>query len=277
MPMVEESLKKSSQVNWYVITLIFIIIVAFDIANSIEPQIDSELDFFEAARMLGFLAVSLFAFVVAKRYWGSSVFGKAYLSLALGYCFYFFGDLLWYVYQIGYQIENPYPYFPDIGYFAFYPFAIYHLKTNIHFFKRKLDAKQKKFLFLIPFGTALIYTIGSLVPFDASSGISSLKILPMPEYDYSYYVQFLTGLAYVGATTLTFAYAIIGAQVFQIGQLSTAWRLILLGIGLNTVADLHYYYTELFGNFDRTNPVHGIWMASTIVLCYALYKHIKSI
>ena len=273
----KEPLKTESKINWYVISIIFILIVAYDIANSIEPSIDAELDFFEITRMLGFLAVSLFSFVVAKRYWGSSVFGKAYLALAIGYTFYFFGDLLWYVYEIGYQIENPYPYFPDIGYFGFYPFAIYHLKTNIHYFKRKLDTNQKKILFLIPFGTALIYTIGSLIPFDVSSGLASLKILPVPVYDQTYYIEFLTGLAFVIATTLTFSYAIIGAQVFQTGQLSTAWRLILIGIGLNTVADVHYYFTELFGGYDRTNPVHGIWMASTIILCYALYKHMKSI
>jgi len=274
---VKEPLKTESKINWYVISIIFILIVAYDIANSIEPSIDAELDFFEITRMLGFLAVSLFSFVVAKRYWGSSVFGKAYLALAIGYTFYFFGDLLWYVFEIGYQVENPYPYFPDIGYFGFYPFAIYHLKTNVHYFKRKLDTNQKKILFLIPFGTALIFTIGSLIPFDASSGLASLKILPVPVYDQTYYIEFLTGLAFVIATTLTFSYAIIGAQVFQTGQLSTAWRLILIGIGLNTVADVHYYFTELFGGYDRTNPVHGIWMASTIILCYALYKHMKSI
>ena len=273
----KEPLKTESKINWYVISIIFILIVAYDIANSIEPSIDAELDFFEITRMLGFLAVSLFSFVVAKRYWGSTVFGKAYLALAIGYAFYFFGDLLWYVFEIGYQVENPYPYFPDIGYFGFYPFAIYHLKTNVHYFKRKLDTNQKKILFLIPFGTALIFTIGSLIPFDASSGLASLKILPVPVYDQTYYIEFLTGLAFVIATTLTFSYAIIGAQVFQTGQLSTAWRLILIGIGLNTVADVHYYFTELFGGYDRTNPVHGIWMASTIILCYALYKHMKSI
>jgi len=273
----QESIKTESKINWYVISIIFIIIVAYDIANSVEPSIEGEFDFFEITRMLGFLAVALFSFVVAKRYWGSSVFGKAYLALAIGYTFYFFGDLLWYVYEIGYQIENPYPYFPDIGYFGFYPFAIYHLKTNVHYFKRKLDTNQKQILFLIPFGTALIFTIGSLIPFDASSGIVSLKILPMPVHDQTFFIEFFTGLAYIVATTVTFVYAIIGAQVFQTGQLSTAWRLILVGIGLNTVADIHYYFTELFGDYDRTNPVHGIWMASTIILCYALYKHMKSI
>ena len=269
--------KTENKINWYVITLIFILIVAYDIANSVEPSIDSEFDFFEITRMLGFLAVSLFSFVVAKRYWGSTVFGKAYLALAIGYAFYFFGDLLWYVFEIGYQVENPYPYYPDIGYFGFFPFAIYHLKTNVHYFKRKLDTNQKKILFLIPFGTALIFTIGNLIPFDASSGLASLKILPVPVYDQTYYIEFLTGLAFVIATTVTFVYAIIGAQVFQTGQLSTAWRLILVGIGLNTFADVHYYFAEMFGDFDRTNPVHGIWVASTMILCYALYKHIKSI
>jgi len=273
----EEKAAIESKINWYLIGLILILIIAFDIANSVEPSIDEELDFFELTRVLGFLAVALFSFVVAKRYWGSEVFGKAYLSLAIAYSLYFLGDSLWYVFEIGYQVENPYPYYPDIGYFGFYPFAIYHLRTNVHYFKRKLDSNQKKILVLLPLGIAIIYSIGTLIPIEVPEGITSLQLLPIPTYDSSYYTEFFAGLYAVIATTLAFSYAIIGAQVFQTGKLSNAWKMILVGISLNTFADIYYYYLEMFGDFDRANPVHGIWVGSSMVLCYALYKHIKSI
>jgi hypothetical protein len=284
-----------TDINYYVLAAIFIAIVLFDIVNAVEPQVDAELDFFELARMLGFGAAAGFAFWVARRYGKSKVFGRAYLSLGIGYAFYFLGDLLWYVYQVGYQVSNPYPYWPDIGYFGFYPFAIYHLRTNVHFFKKKLDSKQKALLVIIPTAITLIYLFVLLVPFTVDENIAGNPSLELEEgqtttwrffpyifqhmavdsaleRDQQYWNGLYMGVAYVAATTLTFTYAVIGAQVFRRSLLGAPWGLLLLGIGLNWFADIHYYYSSIY-YFDRTNPVHGIWLASTMVICYALYKH----
>ncbi|MGI0010356.1 MAG: hypothetical protein ACREAE_03035 [Nitrosopumilaceae archaeon] len=260
-------------INYYVVAGIFLAIIIYEIGNEIEPDIDSQLDFFEATRLLGFAAVAIFAFVIARRYRGSEVFGKAYLALGIGYAFYFAGDLLWYVYEIGYQVANPYPYYPDIGYFGTFPFLIYHLKTNIHYFKRKLDKYQKFILAVLPIGTSLAFTFVSLVPLEAPGGLTTIRIAEIPPYEPQYFVEFLTGLAYVAIVTITLSLAITGFQVFRGGILGPAWGLLLVGFLLETFADLHYYYYEIFGDYARTSPVHGIWMASTIILCYALYKH----
>ena len=275
-----ESEIKSSQsqvaINYYVIALIALLIVAFDIANYYEPVVDSELDFFEAARMFGFAAASIFSFNVAKKFWVSKgVFRKAYLSLGIAYAFYFLGEALWYVFEIGYQVENPYPYYPDIGYFLFYPFAILHLRTNVHYFKAKLEVRQKILLIVIPLSAAALYSVFSLIPMDPTDGVSHLRILPIPQYDFEFYKEFFMGLTDVAATSLAFSYALLGAQVFRGSILGSAWGLILVGIALNTFADIHYYYYEIFGSFDRQNPVHGIWLASTMIICYALYLHRK--
>lgn len=284
-----------SEINYYVLAAIFVAIVLFDIANALEPQVDAELDFFELMRMLGFAAASIFAFMVAKRYAGSKVFGKAYLALGIGYAFYFMGDLLWYVYQVGYQVSNPYPYWPDIGYFGFYPFAIYHLRTNVHFFKRKLTRNQMTLLVVIPATVTTIYLAALLIPVGVDESVigqpfleidpdeqERFRMLPLffehlwldlsQERDHQYWNGVYMGVAYVAATTLTFTYALLGAQVFRHSILGAPWGLLLLGIGLNWVADIHYYYSSIY-YFDRTNPVHGIWLAGTMVVCYALYKH----
>jgi hypothetical protein len=89
--------------------------------------------------------------------------------------------------------------------------------------------------------------------------------------------EFLVGLAYVAATTITFSFAIIGAQVFRSGALGSAWGLLLVGIALNTFADYFYYYSENFGEYLRSNPIHGIWLAGAMIVCYALYKHVKTV
>jgi hypothetical protein len=269
--------------------------VLFDIANALEPQVDAELDIFELMVMLGFAAASIFAFSVAKRYSKSKVFGRAYLSLGIGYAFYFMGDVLWAVYQVGYQVSNPYPYWPDIGYFGFYPFAIYHLRTNVHFFRRKLGASQKALLVILPTGVTLLYLIALLFPIGMDETVvgqpslelegestTTYRFVPYffnhlwidmsQERDQQYWNGVYTGVAFVAASTLTFAFAILGAQVFRHSILGAPWGLLLLGISLNWVADIYYYYSDIY-YFDRTNPVNGIWLAGTMVVCYALYKH----
>lgn len=228
-------------------------------ANAVVPQIDSELDFFELTRMLGFAAAAIFSFIVAKRYAGSAVFGRAYLSLGIGFSFYFMGELLWYVYVVGYQVINPYPYWPDIGYFLFYPFAIYHLRTNLHFFKRKLEHKEKILLIVLPTAVTLLYMFALLISVSE-------------EPDQQYWNGVYMGSAYVAASTLTFTFALLAARVFRHSILGAPWGLLLLGIGLNWIADMYYYYSSIY-YFDRTNPVHGIWLAGMMIVCYALYKH----
>jgi hypothetical protein len=92
------------------------------------------------------------------------------------------------------------------------------------------------------------------------------------EHDEQYWNGVYMGSAYVAVPTLTFAYALLAARVFRHSLLGASWGLLLLGIGLNSVEDMYYYYSAIY-YFDRTNPVHGIWLAGTMVICYALYKH----
>jgi hypothetical protein len=271
--MENQDIKFHASINYYVLVLFFILIITFEVANYVDPVVEPQLDGFELLRLLGFASASIFALWVAKKYWGSKVFGRAYLSLGIGYAFYTAGEIMWYFYEVILQAA-PYPTFADIGYFGFYPFAIYHLRTNIHFFKRKLDKRQKIILLAIPIGSCIIYSFFTLLLVDASAGIFHTVVTPE---EGTSFVEFLVGLAYVAATTLTFSFAIVGAQVFHFGKLGSSWILLLTGIGLNTMADYYYYYSENFGEFVRSNPVNGVWLAGAMIVCYALYKHVKSV
>lgn len=272
--MEQNSTKIQGGINYYVLTLFFILVIAFEVANFFDPIVEPQFDGFEILRFLGFPSASIFAFWAAKRYWGSTVFGKAYLSLGIGYAFYTAGDAMWYVYEVVWQ-SAPYPSLADIGYFGFYPFAIYHLRKNIHYFKRKLDKRQKIILVTIPIGSCIIYTFFTLAIINTEAGLFQATLTS--GIDATHPIEFLLGLAYVAASTTVFAYAIIGVQTFYFGKLSASWCLLAIGIGLNTFADYYYYYSENFGEFLRNNPVHGVWVASTMIICYALYKHVKSV
>jgi len=269
----EDQPRLGTNINYFVITAIFIAILFYSVGNAIEPDVDSELDFFEAVLTAGFGAAAISAFIVAKRYWGSKIFGRAYLSLAIAFGGYFVGWLLWFVYEIGYQVENPYPYYPDIGFFAYFPFSIYHLRTNIHYFKPKLSSHQKITIIGIPIGATIIYAFFGLVPFEASQGIGSVVFHPIPEYDFDFYKEYVAGMGAIFLTTMIFSYAVVGAQVFRGTSLGNAWGLLLVGFALNTFADVRYYFFELFGIFARSDIATPLWVAATMVMCYALYKH----
>ena len=83
--------------------------------------------------------------------------------------------------------------------------------------------------------------------------------------------DYATGIAYMLATTSVFSFAIVGAQVFRGTVLWNVGGLVRFG--LNIFGDVRYYFLELFGTFDRADIATPLWVAGTMVVCYALYKH----
>ena len=264
--------KLQSPINTKVMLLILGAIVCFEIASFMVPEDSKKFTFFDFSYLVSFGVAAVFGIFISKRYWSSKIFGKSYLSLSLGYACYFIGSLVWYIYAVVYQVENPYPYYPDIAYFAFFPFIIYHLRKNIHYFKPKLERKQKINLIIIPIGITLFFTFITLVPIDVTDGISNLKLLPTPDHDQTFYTTTATSISYVILDTVILSSTVVGARIFRNSALGSAWGLLLVGLVLYTFADLIYYYFEAFG-LDVSNYMQGLWVASAIVVCYALYKH----
>lgn len=266
-----------SELNFYVIAFITAGILIYIIGSAIEPDVETELDFYEATSSAGFGSAAVFSWIAAKRYWGSSVFGKAYLSFALAYTCYFIGWNLFWVYEIIYQIENPYPYYPDIFFFAYYPLIIYHIRKNFIYFNRTLQTNQKLIIIIIPIIVTSFYAIFGIIPIEQHGGLGTITINPIPEYDEDFYKSYFTGLVFTAATSLTFSSALVATQIFRKTVLGSAWGLLLVGILLGTAADLYYYLNELFEAYERGNPVTGIWLVSAVFVCYAMYKHRKEI
>jgi hypothetical protein len=200
---------------------------------------------------------SIFAFLVARRYWGSEVFGKAYFALGMAFLMTFIGEIVWSYYTVVLQ-EDPYPSIADIFFFAFFPFAIYHLVKNSLYFKRRLDISTKILVTMIPI---VIVSVYSYLAFEGS-GLT---------FDFYY------GLIFVAATSVTLSFAILGASVFRYSILGTVWLLLALGLMINSVADVWYYYLELFEEYDEKHVVNSMWIVGYMIVAYALYKHRKTI
>ena len=199
--------------------------------------------------------VSISAFIISKRYWGTAVFGKSYLALGLGYLSYAIAELLYYTFDFILGIE-PYPSVADIFFFMVYPLAITHLILNIRFFI-KLKPFSKVWIPIIPIIFLIVYAYFSITEFE--------------ELNFDFYY----GMIFVAISSITLSFAIFGASIFRKGILGVAWLLLVVGLLINALGDLWYYYLEIFGGYSDTHVLNSIWYVSNLIMIYALYKHQK--
>jgi hypothetical protein len=249
-----------SALNYKVLGLIVGLVVTFQLSLlfGLALPIGDRYDTIQLIENVIPLIPSIFAFFVTRRYWGSEVFGKAYFALGLAFLMTFIGEIVWSYYTVVLQ-EDPYPSIADIFFYAYYPFAIYHLLKNILYFKRRLDILTKIWLTLIPVAIVSIYAyLGS-------------------EGGLWYTFDLYYGSLFVVATSTTLSFAILGMLIFRDTLLGTVWLLLALGIVIISVADVWYYYLELFDQYDEIHVVNSIWIMGYAIVAYALYKHTKII
>ena len=142
-------------------------------------------------------------------------------------------------------------------YLSFYPLIIYHLTSNIRYFRKKIEPSQIILLVLIVVGITGWY--------------SYISLQESPEADF----DFILGLVYVLLTSITLALAVLGLIVFHDSVLGTVWLLLASGIFLLTISDTWYYYIEILGAYNGNHPTNWLWGFSMIIITYALIKHRK--
>ncbi len=252
--------KTSKGINYKVIALI----AALTIADLIYGLYFFDGEFFDIKDgyyMAGIALVGIFSIIVAKRYHGSEMLGKAYLFLGLGFFAWFIGDLGYY-YQQFVLFTDPWPSPFDIGFLANYVFAILHLALNTRFFKPKWNKSMKAVLVGIPIVAVTSFT---LIAYDAWGEYDELL------FDLVYSNLFVIGIS------VTLAFAVVGASVFRHSVLKETWLLLALGIFLWTVGDSVYTYLETIEAFTHNHPINSAWTASFMLIIYALYKHMKAV
>ena len=164
----------SSAINPFIVIAMFVAIVVYGIMNSLEPQIDRQYDFFELMFPLSEFAAGGFALIVAKRYWGSEVFGRAYLSLGLGCICAGIGTSLFGVFEVIFGIDNPFPNWNDIFTGAYFLFLLYHLTSNVHYFKRQFSRKDKLIIIMLPLTATSILLGVTFFSFEVTGSVPDL-------------------------------------------------------------------------------------------------------
>ena len=250
--------KIKSSVDKRILLLILVMAISFQTYITLVPD-SVELDVFIAlVSILNPLVASVVSFIVAQRYGGSQVFGKAYLALGLGLFMMFLGESTWYYFLFFLEIE-PFPSVADVFFFAFYPLSAIHIITNIKFFQTKMDYKSKTMLITIPLTIIIIYSV------------ISLQEISEPNFEFYY------GMVFIVASSTVLALALVASLVFRDGVLGIAWTLMLLGLFLTNVGDVWYYYLETFGVYTDGHPVELLWYGGYWIITYGLYKHKKII
>jgi len=251
--------KTGSFLNYKILGIIFVLTIVYQISlYQVDPE---EFHAPELLYLVGELACAGFSFIVSKKYWGSEVFGKAYLFLGLGFISLFIGDF-GYVYYDHVLALDPYPNPFDIGFIVSYVFVSLHLVLNIRYFRPEWNIQIKSLLVILPIVLVVVYTI------VASDEWGNYDELP---FDLFYGNIFVLG----GAIQLSLA--MLGATVFRKSILKGAWLLLAIGLFIEALGDTWYAYTEVFEAFDNTHPTNTLWMASYMIIIYALYKHRKII
>ena len=250
--------KIKSSIDKRVLLLILAMAISFQAFITIMPSSEELNIFITSVSILNPLVASVASFVVAQRYGGSQVFGRAYLALGMGLFMMFLGESTWYYFLYFLEIE-PFPSIADVFFFAFYPLSVVHIITNIRFFQAKMTNKSKMMLVAIPLTIIGIYSA------------TSLQVIEEPNFEFYY------GMAFVAASSIVLALALLGSFVFRGGVLGIAWVLMLLGLFFTSVGDVWYFYLETFDAYADGHPVELLWYSGYWIITYGLYKHKKII
>ena len=190
--------------------------------------------------------------------YGSKVFGKSYFILGISYVLFFLGEALYYFYFEPFDTFE-YSIISEIFFMVSMPLILGHIVINIRYFVEKLESYQKLLLIIIPaiiiFGYSIIFTAN---PFEITD-------------------DFYFNLIFVVESSIVLGFTVVAFTLFRHTVLFAPWFLLLIGILFSTAGDTLYRYTDTITSYDYADPTTSLWLASSMIMIYALYKHQKSI
>lgn len=245
-----------AKIDYKIIGIIIGLSLVYHVVNYSIKDIAEEFNIIDIIELSLQAAAMITAFFISKLYWPGKIFGKAYFALGISFGMWLVAELIWQVYENILFIE-PYPSIADIFYFGFYPFALYHMITNIRGFEVKIIKKSNAWMIAIP---VLILSAYSYLAITEWGGTN---------FDYYYSLIFVT------AASISTSFAILGALTFRRSAFAVVWSLLAVGLFLHIFGDVWYYYLEIFSEYTDTHVVNALWQAGWMIIIYSLYKHQK--
>lgn len=247
--------------------LLFVFVVAFGavflfyLYQLVVPFYKTQFQLLDILFLIGELICGILSIVVVKnlsfisgkklKNRPSEVFGKGFLALGVAFFMYFLGELTFILNEVVLKID-PYPSYSDIFYFAFFPFAFYHVYLNLKFF----DVSYRKTT-LMTFITVSFFTVIYFVLSDEKN------------FDFWY------GLINVVGSSTVLGLGFSALSVFRNSVLGKIWVILVMGIILKTIGDVWYSYLEIFDQYTAVHPVNLFWISAWIVIGFSLTRHSK--
>ena len=245
-----------AKINFKILIGIFVGVLIFQFyINSLEDEEQIEFSII-AVSLSSQIITGIAALMVARKYRGTRVFGRAYLSLAIAFFSVAVGESIYNVELFVFDLD-PFPSIADIFFFLLYPFALAHLIINVKFFKIKNNLNSLSWVIAV---TLLLIVVYSFLAFDA-----------LGEFNF----EFFYGLIFIIGASLITSFGFYGAVAVRKIPLGRAWILLVSGILLGTIGDIWYQYLEILEGYDTSHIVNLFWYASYLVIIYSLYKHYK--
>ena len=255
-----EEVKKD--INYLILIFMFVAIVPYVILNTYEPQIDVQLDFFELMFLLSQFAAGIFGIFVGIKYWGSKVFGKAYIALGLGYIFAGLGSTTFIIYEIVFRVSNPFPGLMDIFLVPFYLLILFHLVTCVRYFKKKLSRKEKFLIVMLPLTFTFIFMIAYSFPSETPGSIPDLLSRHIQVGDVTF------KLVEVNSPSNNFQHIIVNDIIYELVPVevtTTKYEQIPVSDSLINLTPI------VFTNFSLAQPYEGdveYWLGFGLVIFY---------
>ena len=203
------------------------------------------------------LVVAISSFVISKIYGFSKVFGRSYFIFGLSYVLFFAGESLFYFYMEPFD-DYSYGFISELAFVTSMTLLLFHITINIRYFSEKLERYQKIILIIIPLIT--FFGFFSVLEFNSDN-----------------FDKTAINLFFIVQSSVSLSLIIVAFTVFRHTVLFGPWFLLLIGILLSTAADFSFRYVDTVSTFSYTDSAVGLWLASSMVMIYALYEHQKSI
>ena len=248
-----------SPIDFRIIGVLIGLTIVYGLAVS--QDVEGEFNVTDGLYLTGLISCGILSLFVSKRYFGSEVFGKAYLFLGFGFISWFIAEIIWHYHTIVLNIDA-YPAWWDPLFLAFYVLGIFHLVLNTRYFRRKWNSKIIAWLIGVPILITSIYIFNAYNEWG--------------QYDELLFDLFY-GALFVGLSAVVFTFAIFGAVIFRESVLGNAWLLLAVGLVILGISDFGYYHLEISESFTLGHPLNSVWVLGFMTIFYGLYKHLKVI
>lgn len=200
------------------------------------------------------LAVSVCCMVVSQAYGGSRVFGRSFLVLGMAYAVVFAGEALYYFHLDPSGTQDAWTVVADALFLASYPLLMIHVAINVSYFVGRVGRWRA-----LPVAVAAPAVAGYVI----SVGTDTAGVW--------------MGAAAVAGSSALLGSAALAFAAFRHTAMSPPWTLLLAGIALGTVGDILYNHAYALDSYGFGDMSTGLWLASYMVVAYALYTHYRSV